>query len=212
MNWINHKKLMNIMAATAMLLVSGYFIQTSFAGIGDSPLEAYFLPYNIEVEGSIGTDYSPDYYMIIVPATGRLVVTLYDITLNDIHEQLNISLIRTTRNSVGSGYQTYVNTVAESNNDYTTPDVIDIPDLARGIYFLRVQPYAYGSWSGADYKVKTKFSVFPPVVSDDIGDRKQYAQLSINFPRPARFPETVTLIISSAMYPIIQTSLYHLKT
>ena len=73
-----------------------------------------------------------------------------------------------------------MNTVAESNNDYTIPDVIDIPDLARGIYFLRVQPHAYGSWSGADYKVKARVSVFPPVVSDDIGDEKQYALPIVN--------------------------------
>ena len=188
MNWNNHKALMNVVMASIMLLVSGYFVHPSLAEVGDSPLEAYFLPNNTEVEGSIGAEYAPDYYTIIIPSTGRLVVTLYDINLNDIREELNISLVRTTQNSVGTGYQTYVNTVAESNNDYTTPDVIDIPDLARGIYFLRVQPYAYGGWGGADYKVKARFSVFPPVVSDDIGDKKQYALPIVN-----QLPTTCTL-------------------
>jgi len=180
MSWINHKVLMRVVAASVMLLVCGYFIQPGFAGEGDSPLEAYFLPHDTEAEGAIGAEYATDYYKIIVPATGRLVVSLYDINLNDINEELNISLIRTTQNSVGTGYRTYVNTVAESNNDYTTPDVIDIPDLARGIYFVKVWPQASWGWDGADYKITSEFMVFPPVVSDDIGDQKKYALPTTN--------------------------------
>ncbi|MBL7188272.1 MAG: hypothetical protein ISS70_18260, partial [Phycisphaerae bacterium] len=90
MNWINHKTLMKMVAASVVLLASGYFDHTSFAGIGDSPLEAYFLPYDTEAEGAIGAEYASDYYKVIVPATGRLVITLYDIHLNDARDGLNI--------------------------------------------------------------------------------------------------------------------------
>jgi hypothetical protein len=180
MNWINHKALMKVVTASAVLLVSGYFEQPSIAGIGDSPLEAYFLPYDTEAEGAIGAEYASDYYTVIVPATGRLVVSLYDINLNHSNEQLHISLIRTTRNSVGTSYTTYVHTVAESTNHYLTPDIIDIPDLARGIYFVQVKPVRSGTWGGGDYKIRTEFTVFPPVVSDDVGDERQYALPTTN--------------------------------
>lgn len=180
MNWINHEVLMKVISASAMLLVCGYFIQPSLAGQGDSPLEAYFLPYNTECRGTIGSEYTSDYYKVIVPATGRLIVRLYDINLRDAQEELNISLIRTTQNSVGIGYSTYWNYVAQSTNDYTTPDIIDIPDLARGIYFVQVWPQRDWTWDGADYKIKATFTVFPPVVSDDVGDQKKYALPTVN--------------------------------
>ena len=180
MNWINHKTLMKMVAASVVLLASGYFDHTSFAGIGDSPLEAYFLPYDTEAEGAIGAEYASDYYKVIVPATGRLVITLYDIHLNDARDGLNISLMRTTQNSVGTGYTTYSNLVATSANAASVPEVIDIPDLSRGIYFVMVSPGATGSWNHADYKLKTTFTVFPPVVSDDIGDEKKYAMPIVN--------------------------------
>lgn len=180
MNWVNHKALMKVVAASAMLLVTGYFVHPSFAATGDSPLEAYFLPYNTELTGIIGSEYTADYYKVIVPATGRFVARLYDISLNDSHEELHISLLRTTQNSVGTGYSTYENLVAQSTNDYTTPDIIDIPDLARGIYFVKVWPERYYDWSGGDYRIRTEFTVFPPVVSDDIGDEKQYAIPTVN--------------------------------
>ena len=180
MNWINHKALMKVVTASAVLLVSGYFEQPSIAGIGDSPLEAFFLPYDTEAEGAIGAEYASNYYMVIVPATGRLIVSLYDINLNHSNEQLHISLIRTTRNSVGTSYMTYVHNIAESTNSYLTPDIIDIPDLTRGIYFVEVKPVRSGTWGGGDYKIRTEFTVFPPVVSDDVGDERQYALPTTN--------------------------------
>jgi len=180
MNWINHKVLMRVVATSVMLLVCGYFIQPGFAGEGDSPLKAYFLPHKTELTGSIGADFALNYYKVIVPATGRLVVRLYDINLNDEREELHISLIRLTHNSVGSDYTAYSNYVVESKNSYTTPDVIDIPDLARGIYFVVVWPQAHWDWDGADYKITSEFTVFPPVVSDDIGDQKMYALPTTN--------------------------------
>ena len=132
MNWINHKALMKVVTASAVLLVGGYFEQPSIAGIGDSPLEAYFLPNDTEATGIIGAEYMGDYYKIIVPATGRLVVRLYDINLQDLGDQLNVYLVRVTRNSVGSEYYPYSNYVARSTNSGTIPDIIDIPDLVRG--------------------------------------------------------------------------------
>ena len=62
MNRIKHKALMRVMATSAMLIVCGYFIQPGFAGEGDSPLEAFFLPIDTEVTGIIGADYMTDYY------------------------------------------------------------------------------------------------------------------------------------------------------
>lgn len=176
----NHKALMKVVAASVMLLVAGYFVHPSFAGTGDSPLEAYFLPHRTELTGAIGAEYKADYYYLIVPATGRLVVRLYDIKLNDEREELHISLVRLTQNSAGSDYTAYSNYVAESKNSYITPDVIDIPDLARGIYFVKVWPQANWNWDGAAYKITSEFRVFPPVVSDDIGDKKQYALSAVN--------------------------------
>ena len=93
MNPINREALVRVVAASAVLLACGYVVPPSFAGEGDSPLDAYFLPHDTEAEGAIGAEYAPDYYKVIVPAMGRLVVSLYDINLNDIHEELNISLI-----------------------------------------------------------------------------------------------------------------------
>jgi hypothetical protein len=180
MNRINQKALVKVMAVSAITFVFGYFARPSLGEIGDSPLEAYFLPYNTEIEGAIGTEYASDYYTVIVPATGRLIVSLYDININHSNEELHIYLIRTTQNSVGTGYTTYVHTVAQSTNPYTTPEIIDIPDLARGIYFVEVRPYRSGEWGGADYKIKAEFTVFPPVVKDDIGDEKKYALLTTN--------------------------------
>ncbi len=180
MNWINPKALMRVVAASAVLLAWGYSVPCSFAAVGDSPLEAYFLPHETEVEGAIGAEFASDYYKVIVPATGRLVVSLYDINLNDPREELHLYLIRTTQNPVGTGYSTYATYVGQSTNDYTTPDIIDIPDLARGIYFVKVQPANYGAWDGADYKIRSEFTVFPPVVKDDVGDEKQYALPTVN--------------------------------
>jgi len=180
MSWINHKALMRVVATSVMLLICGYFVHPSFAGVGDSPLEAYFLPHDTEAEGAIGAEYASDYYKVTVPAMGRLSVSLYDINLNHSNEELHIFLIRTTQNSVGTGYTTYVHTIAQSTNGYTTPDIIDIPDLARGIYFVEVKPYRSMEWGGGDYKIKTEFTVFPPVVSDDIGDEKEYALPTTN--------------------------------
>lgn len=48
MNWINHKALMKFVIASIMLLVCGYFVHPSIAAVGDSPLEAYFLPHDTE--------------------------------------------------------------------------------------------------------------------------------------------------------------------
>jgi len=180
MNRLNHKALMNIVAVSAIVLVSGYFGQPSVAGIGDSPLEAYFLPHETEVEGAIGAEFTSDYYMVIVPATGRLVVRLYDINLQDAGDELNIFLLRTTQNSTGTGYTTFWNYVAQSRNDSGTPDIIDIPDLARGIYFVQVKPEQSWGWNGVDYKIKADFTIFPPVVRDDVGDEKRYALRTVN--------------------------------
>ena len=177
----NNKLLTKVVRFSIILFIFGYSVQTSFADEGDSPLEAYSLPYNTGLSGTIGSDSHSDYYKIIVPATGRLVISLYDIHLNDAHEQLSIYLLKTTQNSIGTGYSTYINYVAQSTNDYTVPEIIDIPDLARGIYFIEVKPNGYGSqWDGGDYMIKAEFTVFPPVVSDDIGDKKQYAIPVVN--------------------------------
>lgn len=171
---------MRIVAACLAWFAWGHCVPPGFAGPGDSPLEAYFLPHGTELKGTIGAEYASDYYYLIVPATGRLVVRLYDIILPDKDDGVQITLIRTTQNSVGTGYATYWNYVAESKNDGTTPEVIDIPDLARGIYFVQVQPARWADWNGATYKIKSTFTVFPPVVSDDIGDKKQYALPLVN--------------------------------
>ena len=180
MNGINQKALMNVVVVSAILLVSGYFGQPSFADIGDSPLEAYFLPHDTEVEGTIGAEFTSDYYMVIMPATGRLVVRLYDINLQDVGDELNIALLRTTQNSIGTGYSTYRNYVAQSRNASGTPDIIDIPDLTRGIYFVQVKPEQSWGWNGVDYKIKADFTIFPPVVRDDVGDEKRYALRTVN--------------------------------
>lgn len=181
MNCINHKALMRIVAASAVLLVSGYFVHPSQAGEGDSPLEAYFLPHETEVEGAIGAEFAADYYKVIVPATGRFVLRLYDIKLQDAGDGLNINLFRTTQNSIGTGYSTYRNYVAKSTNPSGTPDIIDIPDLARGIYFVTVLPVASTwGWDGVDYRIRAEFTVFPPVVSDDVGNQKEYALPIVN--------------------------------
>ena len=79
MNPMKHKALMRVVATSTMLIVCGYFIQPGFAGEGDSPLEAFFLPIDTEVTGIIGADYMVDHYKVIVPTTGRLIVRLYDI-------------------------------------------------------------------------------------------------------------------------------------
>lgn len=180
MDRIDRRTAMRAIMMSAMVLVWGYGAPLARAGEGDSPLEAYFLPYGVALEGSIGAEYTADYYKVIVPATGRLVVRLYDINLNDANEEIHLTLFRTTQNSVGTGYVTYTNTVAESRNDYSIPDVIDIPDLPRGIYFLKVTPDRSYSWDGGDYKIEAAFTVFPPVVSDDIGDQKKYALPIVN--------------------------------
>ena len=180
MNRNNHKALMNVMAASAMLLACGYFVHPSSAGVGDSPLEAYFLPHDTELTGTIGSEYTSDYYKVVMPATGRLIIRLFDINLNHSNDDLHIFLIRTTQNSVGTGYTTYIHYIAESTNDGTTPEIIDIPDLARGIYFVKVQPFRSGAWGGGDYKIMAECTVFPPVVLDDIGDELQYALPTTN--------------------------------
>jgi hypothetical protein len=181
MNWINHNTLTKLLTTLTILLVSSYFAHASFAGEGDSPLEAYFLPHDTELEGSIGDEGGADYYKVIVPAAGRFVLGLYDIKLQDAADALDLYLFRTTQNSVGTGYSTYRNYVAKSTNPSGTPDIIDIPDLARGIYFVRVLPVASTwGWDGADYKIRSEFTVFPPVVSDDVGDRKELALPIVN--------------------------------
>jgi hypothetical protein len=171
-----HRTLVSLVSAFAVLLSANLVC----AGEGDSPLEAYFLPHDTPLTGAIGAEFAADYYKVIVPATGRFVARLYDINLNDLSDQLHMSLLRTTQNSVGTGYTIYENLVAQSTNDSTIPEVIDIPDLARGIYFLRVWPERYFAWSEADYKIRTDFTVFPPVVPDDIGDEKRYALPIVN--------------------------------
>jgi hypothetical protein len=180
MDRINRKSTLGIVLTCTILFLCGGLVSPCLADEGDSPLEAYFLPHDTVLEGTIGDNYAADYYKVIVPATGRLVVTLYDINLNDTRETVNISLFRTTQNSIGTGYTTYSNYVAESANPSATPDVIDIPDLARGIYFVAVSPAAYHTWNGADYKIKATCTVFPPVVRDDVGDKKEYALPTVN--------------------------------
>jgi hypothetical protein len=177
---INRGHWMRVVAACIALSAWGYCVPPGFAGQGDSPLEAYFLPHGTELKGTIGAEYTSDYYYVIVPATGRLVLRLYDITLTDPGDELHISLLRRSQNSVGTGYTTYLNYVAESKNDAATPEVIDIPDLSRGIYFIKVSPYESWGWNGASYKIKADFTVFPPVVSDDVGDKKEYALPTVN--------------------------------
>jgi len=163
-----------------MLLICGCLIQPSFAGEGDSPLEAIYLPYDTEVSATIGSEYTSDYYMVVVPAKGRLVVSLYDIALPIIYDELHIYLYRSTQNSIGTAYMTYYNYVAQSENDSMLDDVIDIPDLARGIYFIKVWPDRSGTWDRADYKIKAEFTLFPPVVTDDIGNEKKHAIPIVN--------------------------------
>ncbi|MFC1766595.1 cohesin domain-containing protein [Planctomycetota bacterium] len=180
MNPYKCKGLGKMLVTVALIFVWGVCVLPGLAGEGDSPLEAYHLPYGTEVGGVIGADYLSDNYKVIVPATGRLIVRLYDIHLNASNEQLHLWLFRRTENSVGTGYFPYDTYVAASQNGYTTPDVIDIPDLARGIYFLKVSPHAHLAWDGGDYKIKAEFSVFPPVVKDDIGDQKRYALPVLN--------------------------------
>jgi len=180
MNWINHNTLTKLAATFVILLVSSFFAHPGFAGEGDSPLEAYFLPHNTEIDGRIGSEGTADYYKVIVPATGRFVLRLYDIRLQDTADTLNIHLFRTTKNSVGTGYSTYRNYVAKSINSSGIPDIIDIPDLTRGIYFVRVLPVDSWGWNGADYKIRAEFTVFPPVVSDDVGDKMELALPIVN--------------------------------
>ncbi|UCD51663.1 MAG: hypothetical protein JSW27_03345 [Phycisphaerales bacterium] len=180
MDQVNHDVGTHVLTVSVVLLLCACWGAAARGAEGDSPLEAYFLSYGTEVSGTIGSDFAPDYYKVLVPARGRLVVRLYDISLNDAKEELHLSLFRTTQNSVGVGYTTYSNVVAEAANDYTTPDVIDIPDLSRGIYFVKVLPVRSNTWSGADYKIEASFTVFPPVVFDDVGDRKQYALPIVN--------------------------------
>jgi len=172
--------LAKVVVAFAMLLVCSYSTRLAYGGEGDSPLEAYFLPHDTEAEGAIGAEYASDYYKVIVPATGRLVVSLYDIELQDVGDELHIDLLRTTQNSVGTGYSTHSNYVARSRNDSATPDIIDIPDLARGIYFVRVWPEKSWGWDGVNYRIRAEFTVFPPVVSDDVGGEKRYALPTVN--------------------------------
>jgi len=165
----------------ALFSLSSYGLPGAYAAQGDSPLEAYFLPHDTELRGAIGSGESYDYYKVIVPATGRLIINLYDISLTDNRETLNISLFRTTQNSVGTGYSCYWNSVAKSQNGGATPDVIDIPALSRGIYFVQVWTQHAGSaWDGGEYKIKSRFTVFPPVVSDDVGDDIPYALPIVN--------------------------------
>lgn len=132
------------------------------------------------MSGTIGAEYAPDYYKVIVPATRRFVVSLYDIQLNHAADELHVTLLRTTQNSIGTSYQTHEVSIAQSANDSATPDVIDIPDLARGIYFVKVWPARSGNWDGCDYTIQAEFTVFPPVVSDDVGDQKRYALPIVN--------------------------------
>jgi len=169
-----------IVIATAVLIVLGGVVPAALAEEGDSPLEAYFLPYDTELSETIAEEYAPDYYKVIVPATGRFVVSLYDIQLNDPADELHMILLRTTQNSIGTSYHTYELSVAQSANDSATPDVIDIPDLARGIYFVKVWPARSGPWNGCDYKIQAEFTVFPPVVSDDVGNQNKYALPIVN--------------------------------
>jgi hypothetical protein len=180
MNPINREHWAGVVVASLVLLTWGPLVPLSFAAPGDSPLEAYFLPHGAELKGTIGAEFASDYYYVIVPATGRLIVRLYDISLTDPGDELHISLLRQSQNSVGTGYTTYLTTVAESKNDAATPEVIDIPDLSRGIYFIRVVPQESWGWSGATYRIKAEFTVFPPVVSDDVGDKKEYALPTVN--------------------------------
>jgi hypothetical protein len=181
MNWINCQAFMRAVVISAVLPICGYFVQPSFAGEGDSPLEAYFLPHNTELSGTVASEFTSDYYKVIVPTTGRLIITLYDISLNDNADGLNISLIRKTKNSIGIEYPDYWNYIAESTNDSMTPEIIDMPNVSRGIYFVQVEPQkSFYGWDGASYKIKADFTAFPPVVSDDIGDQKLYALPIVN--------------------------------
>jgi hypothetical protein len=177
---VNRERWMRVVAACIALFACGYCVPPGFAGQGDSPLEAYFLPYNTETKGTIGAENKPDYYYVVVPATGRLVIRLYDIVLQDLADGLDISLFRMTQNSVGSPYPTYWNYVATSKNTSITPDIIDIPNLPRGIYFVQVSPQPSWVWDGATYKIRAEYTVFPPVVADDIGDKREYALPIVN--------------------------------
>jgi len=180
MRWINYWTAIRAIVVSVGVIVFGYGARPAFAGIGDSPLEAFFLPYDTELTGTIGAEFTTDYYKVIVPATGRLVVRLYDVDLQDTGDELHIALVRTTQNSVGTAYKTYWTYVAESRNDSETPDIIDIPDLARGIYFVKVWPEQSWGWNGVTYKIEAEFTVFPPVVKDDIGDQRKYALPIVN--------------------------------
>lgn len=180
MSPMQHPSWRTAVMVSVALLVCVNLAPPSIAEPGDSPLEAHFLPRGSESKGIIGPDYLSDYYKVIVPAMGRLVIRLYDITLQDNADQVHLFLLRTTQNSVGTAYTTYANYVAESRNAGATPDVIDIPDLPRGIYFIQVRPYASGAWNGASYSVKADLTIFPPVVSDDVGDERQYALPTVN--------------------------------
>ena len=171
-------KAKNLTIFTVIMLLSTV---VGFANEGDSPLEAYFLPHDTELSGTIGSEFMSDYYKVIVPSTGRLIIRLYDIDLQDTNDELHIALMSLSQNSVGTEYTMYINKVAESKNDSDTPDVIDIPDITRGIYFIQVWPeHPWPSWDGVHYKIKAEFTVFPPVVKDDIGDQKKYALPIVN--------------------------------
>ncbi len=182
MNRNNQKTLRQVISAYVIVFLYGCFINSSFAGEGDTYLEAISLSYNMEYSASISSEFTPDYYMVKVPAKGRLVVNVYDINLPNIYDDIHLSIFRVTQNSVGQEYIVYENLVAESKNDYITSEKIDIPGLERGIYFLKVWPedFAIYEFQKADYKIKAEFSFLPPVVSDDIGDQKKYAIPIVN--------------------------------
>ena len=91
MKSINYKQQKHlIMLLVLMLITCSNFINSSFAGEGDAPLEAYFLPRDTELSSTIGSEFMSDYYKVIVPSTGRLIVRLYDIDLQDTNDELHI--------------------------------------------------------------------------------------------------------------------------
>ena len=106
MERLNHTTSKWGVAGLVILLVCGGLVPAGFAAEGDTPLEAYFLPHDTELTGIIGAEYAADYYKVIVPATGRLIVRLYDINMNHTNDDLHLTLIRTTQNSTGTGYHT----------------------------------------------------------------------------------------------------------
>ena len=180
MDSLNRPPAGRLIVTVTLLCLYASLAPPALAEEGDSPLEAVFLPRNTELTGEIRSEYAANYYKVVMPATGRLVIRLFDIVLQDTRDELHLTLLQTSQNSVGTDYTTYQYTVAESKNDSQTPDIIDIPDLCRGIYFVKVTPHEYLGWNGATYKIKAEITVFPPVVSDDVGDRKQYALPIVN--------------------------------